>query len=54
MSPVGFEPSIPTSELPQTYPFDCTATVIGTRLLGKKCISVEPSQDYETKYVQGC
>jgi hypothetical protein len=25
ISSVGFEPSLPTSELPQTHPFDCTA-----------------------------
>jgi hypothetical protein len=29
MSPVGFEPSIPESERPQTYALDCAATGIG-------------------------
>jgi hypothetical protein len=51
MPTVGFEPSIPTSELPQTHPFDCTATVIGTRLIGKQYINVETGQNYETNYV---
>jgi len=29
MPPVGFEPTIPASERPQTYALDCAATVIG-------------------------
>ena len=30
MPPVGFEPTIPADERPQTYAFDRTATGIGT------------------------
>jgi hypothetical protein len=29
MPPVGFEPTIPTSERPQTHVLDCAATGIG-------------------------
>jgi hypothetical protein len=30
MPPVGFEPTIPVSERPQTHTLDCTATGIGS------------------------
>jgi hypothetical protein len=33
MTPVGFEPAIPSSELPQTYVLDCAATRIGSEYI---------------------